>query len=75
MQLFHLLLINSWRISATPLEHAGRALEQGAFPLVNHRRMNSEPARKLGSDLLALRGLKRDLRLELKRMLFAFQHF
>jgi len=74
VRFLHLLLVNLGLLAAATLEHAGRALEQGTFPLVDHRRMNPDPARQLGGGLLALQGLQRDLRLELRRMLFPFRH-
>lgn len=49
-------LVNRRLLSATALEHARRALKQGAFPLLGHRRMNPEPARQLGGGRLAPRG-------------------
>ena len=73
MQFLHLLLVNLGLLPTAALEHAGRALEQGTFPLVDHLRMNPDPARQLGGGLLALQGFQRDLRLELGRMLFAFR--
>jgi len=36
--------------------------------------MNPEPARQLGGGLLAIQGLQRDLRLELRRVLLAFRY-
>src|SRR6056297_4311305 len=69
VQFLHLLLVNLGLLSTAALEHAGRALQQGTFPLMDHRRMHPEPARQLGGGLLALQGFQRDLRLELGSVL------
>jgi hypothetical protein len=71
----HLLLVDLKSLAASAFEHAGRAFKQGAFLLMDHRRMHSEPARQFGRRLLPLQGFQRDLRFELGRVLLAFRHF
>src|SRR5690606_28778431 len=74
VQLLHLVLVTLGFPLAAALAHPRRALKKGTFPLVNHRRMNPDPARQLGSSSLTLQGFQSDLRLELRRVLFAFRH-
>lgn len=74
VELFHLLLVDLGLFPTTAFEYTGGALKQSAFPLVNHRRMNPEPACLLGCGLFALQGFQGDLRLELRRVLLAFRH-
>jgi hypothetical protein len=74
VEFLHLFFIDLGILSATAFKHAGGALKERTFPLMDHRRMHTEPDRQIGGGLLALQGFQRDLRLKFRRMLFAFRH-
>jgi len=69
VQLLHLLLVDLRVLLTAALEHARGAFQQSLRPYVDHRRVNSEPARQFGYRLLALQRLKSSLRTEIRRML------
>ena len=88
MQIPDLILIDHRRLAATAFKDTGRAIEQRvgpendsldrflilSTPLIDHRRMHAELARKLRHGRLAFQRLKCHLRLELRRMLLSFRH-
>lgn len=48
--------------------------QQGALPMVDHRRMHAEPARQFRDRLLALQRLKGDAGFEIRLVLLALRH-
>jgi hypothetical protein len=72
MEFLNLLLVDLWGFLAAALEHPGSAFKQGPLPLMDHRRMHTEPARQLGYRLFTLQRFKRPLRLELRPCCFRF---
>jgi hypothetical protein len=65
MQIPDLILIDHRRLAATAFKDTGRAIEQRAFPLIDHRRMHAEPARQFRHGLLAFQRLKCRFRLDI----------
>jgi hypothetical protein len=61
-------------MAAAAFKDTGGALKQGAFPLVDHRRMHTEPARQFRHGLLTFQRLQGHLRLELRGMLLSFRY-
>ncbi|OUS36687.1 hypothetical protein A9Q94_08410 [Rhodobacterales bacterium 56_14_T64] len=72
MQVFHLLFVNFWCLSATAFKYTRRAFKQCPLSLMDHRRMRAEPTGQLANRLLAFQRLQRDLCLEFWMMLFPF---
>ena len=61
-----------WR--STALEDIRRTIEQCLLPLMDHRRVNTEPACQLGHRLLTLQRFQRNPRLELGFVNLAFRY-
>ena len=74
VELSHLLLVNLRLAPPAALEHARSAFEQRTLPLMDHRRVNTEPACQFRHRLFALHRFQGELRLELRRMLLASRH-
>jgi hypothetical protein len=74
VEFLNLLVVDLGLLSTAAFEHAGRALKERTFPLMDHRWMHPEPARQLSGGFLALQGFQCDLRFELRRVLLAFRH-
>lgn len=74
MQIPDLILIDHRRLAATAFKDTGRAIEQRAFSLIDHRRMHAEPARQLRHGPLAFQHLKCHLRLEPRGVPLSSRH-
>ncbi len=59
---------------AATLEDLRRPIEQRLLLLMDHRRVDAEPARQLGNRLFALQGLKGNPRFESGLVLLTFRH-
>ena len=74
MQLLDTTGIRRLCAGAATLKDLRRPFDQRLLPLMDHRRVDAEPARQFANRLLALHGLKRNPRLELGLVLLPFRH-
>ena len=75
MQVPDLILTDHRRFAAAALKNTGRAIQQCAFPFVNHRWMHAEPARQFRHGRLAIQRLQCHLGLNSGACCFPFDIF